>query len=95
MTITIDDVTKVAKLASLKINEEEATHYLENLQNILKLANQMETVATESIEAVAHCFYLPQCLRSDEVTEINQRNRLQQLSQQIQSGLYCVPPVID
>lgn len=95
MMITLDDVKKVAKLASLKITEDEAAHHLQNLQGILKLANQMETVATESIQAVAHCFDLQQYLRSDEVTEINQRDRLQQLTKQIQSGLYCVPPVIE
>lgn len=95
MTITLDDVNKVAKLASLKINDEEAAHYLENLQGILKLANQMDAVETESIQAIAHCFDVPQCLRSDEVTETNQRDRLQQLTEQVQSGLYCVPPVIE
>jgi aspartyl-tRNA(Asn)/glutamyl-tRNA(Gln) amidotransferase subunit C len=95
MTITLDDVNKVAKLASLKINEAEAAHYLENLQGILELANQMEAVATESIQAVAHCFDVPQSLRNDEVTETNQRNRLQQLTEHVQSGLYLVPPVIE
>lgn len=95
MTITLDDVNKVAGLASLKIDEKEAIHYLENLQDILKLANQMTTVDTESIPAVAHCFDVIQRLRPDKVTEANHRDRLQQLTEHVQSGLYCVPPVIE
>ena len=95
MTITLDDVNKVAGLASLKIDEKEAAHYLENLQGILKLANQMATVDTESIPAVAHCFDVIQRLRPDKVTETNARERLQQLTTHVQAGLYCVPPVIE
>lgn len=95
MTITLDDVNKVAGLASLKIDGEETKHYLENLQGILKLANQMETVDTKSIQAVAHCFEIKQRLRPDKVTETNARDRMQQLTDSVQSGLYCVPPVIE
>lgn len=95
MTITLNDVNKVAKLACLRITEEEAMHYLENLQGILKLAKQMETVNTEAIQPVAHCFDIKQRLRPDKVTERNQREQLQQLTQYVESGLYCVPPVIE
>ncbi|MDQ8040158.1 MAG: Asp-tRNA(Asn)/Glu-tRNA(Gln) amidotransferase subunit GatC [Rickettsiella sp.] len=95
MTITLDDVNKVAELASLKIDKEEAKHYLENLQSILKLANQMETVDTESIQAIAHCFDIKKRLRPDKVTETNSRDYMQQLTESVQSGLYCVPPVIE
>lgn len=95
MTITINDVNKAAELASLKISEEEAKNYLKNLQQILELAKQMNAVDTESIPAAAHCFDIKQRLRSDEVTEPNARDHLQQLSQYVQSALYCVPPVIE
>jgi aspartyl-tRNA(Asn)/glutamyl-tRNA(Gln) amidotransferase subunit C len=95
MTITLDDVTKVANLARISIDEKEALHYLENLQEILKLANQMEKVNTESVQAVAHCFDITQRLRPDEITEPDQHERLQQLTQEVQAGLYIVPPVIE
>ncbi len=95
MTIILDDVNKVAALASLKINPKEANHYLKNLQEILKLANQMDTVDTDAIPAVAHCFDVIQRLRPDRVTETNTRERLQQLTTHVQAGLYCVPPVIE
>ncbi|MES2998357.1 MAG: Asp-tRNA(Asn)/Glu-tRNA(Gln) amidotransferase subunit GatC [Pseudomonadota bacterium] len=95
MTISLDDVNKVARLASIRITEKEADHYLKNLQGILKLAKQMEAVDTESIQPVAHCFEVIQRLRADKVTETNQRDSLQQLTHYVQSGLYCVPPVIE
>lgn len=95
MAITFDDITKVAKLANLAISKQEALHYLENLQEILKLVNQMKMVDTESILPVAHCFDIAQRLRPDEISETDQRDRLQQLSENVSAGLYIVPPVIE
>jgi len=95
MTISLNDVKKVAKLASLRITEQEAHRYVENLQGILELAKQLKTVDIESIQPITHCIDLPQHLRVDQVTESNQRDRLQQLTEYVQSGLYCVPLVIE
>ncbi|MES2142165.1 MAG: Asp-tRNA(Asn)/Glu-tRNA(Gln) amidotransferase subunit GatC [Pseudomonadota bacterium] len=95
MTITLEDVNKAAELANLQINEEEAGYYLKNLQQILELANQMKTVDTKSVQAAAHCFDIQQRLRPDVVNEPNARDRLQKLTPYTQSGLYCVPPVIE
>lgn len=95
MTISRDDVHKVAQLARLRIEESELTSYQKNLQEILDLAEQMKTVNTESIEPVAHCFDITQRLRQDCVTQTNQRETLQALTSHVESGLYSVPPVIE
>jgi aspartyl-tRNA(Asn)/glutamyl-tRNA(Gln) amidotransferase subunit C len=95
MTISRDDVHKVAQLASLHVEESELPRYQKNLQEILDLAKQMETVDTESIEPIAHCFEIAQRLRRDCVTETNQRDTLQALTPHVESGLYSVPPVIE
>jgi aspartyl-tRNA(Asn)/glutamyl-tRNA(Gln) amidotransferase subunit C len=95
MTILLDSVNKVAKLAKLRITEKEADQYLENLQEILKLAKQLETVNTESIRPVTHYLDITQRMRVDKATETNQRDRLQQGTEYASSGLYCVPPIIE
>jgi aspartyl-tRNA(Asn)/glutamyl-tRNA(Gln) amidotransferase subunit C len=95
MSITLDDVHKVAELANLHIEEIEAMLYLKNLQEILKLATQIDKVDTGSTQAIAHSFDTNQRLRLDKITEKNQRDQLQQLSSHVQAGLYIVPAVIE
>ena len=95
MTITLSDVKKAAELAKLRIDEKEEVEYLRDFRVIFKLAQQMEEVDTKSIQPVAHCFDIAQRLRTDVVTEINQRESLQQLTKQTTAGFYCVPPVIE
>jgi len=95
MTIALDDVNKVATLARLRVTEEEAKQHLDSLHGLLKLAKQMEAIDTQTIQPMTHCFDIMQRLRDDNVTETNQRERLQQLTTHVQSGLYCVPPVIE
>lgn len=95
MLINLEDVNKIASLARIQINPQEAAQYLKSLQDIFQLATQMSVVNTTSIQPVAHPFGITQRLRPDKVTEIDQREDLQQLTEHTQASLYCVPPVIE
>ncbi len=95
MTITREDVNKMADLARIQIDTQEATHYLTSLQNILKLARQMDAVDTTSIQPVAHPFGIAQRLRPDKITERVDRKEFQQLTTHTDAGLYCVPLVLE
>ena len=95
MTITREDVNKMADLAKIQINAEEVTHYLTSLQNILKLARQMDDVDTMSIQPVAQPFGITQRLRPDKITETVDRKDFQQLTAHTEAGLYCVPLVLE
>lgn len=95
MVITLEDVNKIADLARLQINPEEAAQYLKSLQDIFKLATQMETINTASVQAVAHPFGITQRLRTDKITEIVHRKDFQQLTEHKEAGLYCVPLVLE
>ena len=95
MAITLEDVNKIADLARIQINPEEAAQYLKSLQGIFKLTNQMDAVDTTSIQPVAHPFGITQRLRADTITEDVDRKSLQQLTRYIEAGLYCVPLVLE
>lgn len=95
MVITLEDVNKIADLARIQINPEEATQYLKSLQGIFKLATQMDAVNTTSVQAVAHPFGIRQRLRADKITEIIHRKDFQQLTEHTEAGLYCVPLVLE
>lgn len=95
MSITPEDVLKIANLARLKINQDEVGQYAIELSKIISLVEQMNKVDTQNVEPMAHPLDVAQRLRKDEVTEINQREKFQSVAPNAEKGLYLVPKVIE
>lgn len=95
MSLTTDEVKKIAHLARLGIVTEDCAAYAGSLSSILELVAMMDTLPTESITPMAHPLNQVQRLRADVVTETNQRNHFQEIAPQVEDGLYLVPKVID
>ena len=95
MTLTIDDVRKIARLARLATTEPEAIAAQSQLQNIFSLIEEMQAVDTQGIAPMSHALDITQRLREDVVTEQNQREDFQKIAPQVEAGLYCVPQVIE
>ena len=66
-----DEIKKIAHLARININENEAKKVSEKLEGILGLIDQMTEVNTDSIEPMAHALDITQPLREDKVTEVD------------------------
>ncbi|MBT5031379.1 MAG: Asp-tRNA(Asn)/Glu-tRNA(Gln) amidotransferase subunit GatC [Proteobacteria bacterium] len=95
MAINNNDVQKIAQLARLELNDEQATKFSSELASILQLVEQMKTCDTESIAPMTHPFDAALRLREDAVTEKNLRDKFQSIAPATQDGLYLVPKVID
>jgi aspartyl-tRNA(Asn)/glutamyl-tRNA(Gln) amidotransferase subunit C len=95
MTLTANDVTRIAHLARLGINIDDINAYGKDLSNILKLMESMNTLDTTSIPPMAHPLEQTQRLRPDKVIESNQREKFQRCSEYTEAGLYLVPKVIE
>ncbi|HEY6094471.1 MAG TPA: Asp-tRNA(Asn)/Glu-tRNA(Gln) amidotransferase subunit GatC [Gallionellaceae bacterium] len=95
MSLTTDDVKKVARLARLAMSDAEIHTAHAQLQNIFSLIEEMQAVDTRGIEPMAHAQELSQRLREDVVTESNQRELFQSVAPQVERGLYLVPQVIE
>jgi len=95
MSVDQSDITKVALLARLKIDEADVPQYVDNLSNILELVEQMGRVDTDGVVPMAHPLDAAQRLRADEVTETDRREEFQTVAPQVESGLYLVPRVIE
>ena len=95
MSLDSDDVKKIANLARLEIDEADIPGYAKNLSNILGLVEQMDAVDTNSVTPMAHPLDAVQRLRTDEVTEENQREHFQEQAPKVEDGLYLVPQVIE
>ena len=100
MSLALSDVKRIAHLAQLELTGEQASHALEQLNQIGTLDEQMRAVDTSGIEPLnhpiaAHLQDLSLRLRDDVVTEPNRRADYQQVTPATQDGLYLVPVVIE
>lgn len=95
MSLDNSDVTRIAHLARLAIDEQDIPKYAHNLTNILALVEQMSLVPTDDVTPMAHPLDTLQRLRDDTVTEVNQREQFQKAATQVENGLYLVPRVIE
>jgi aspartyl-tRNA(Asn)/glutamyl-tRNA(Gln) amidotransferase subunit C len=95
MSLTADDVAKIAHLARLAIEPGQTDALGRELTNILDLVAQMDAVDTDDVEPMAHPLEMAQRLREDEVSEKDQRERYQRTAPAVENGLFLVPKVIE
>ncbi len=95
MSLTLDDVKRIAHLARIEVSEDEAAGYLGQLSSILGLVEEMQAVDTAGIEPMAHAQDVVLRLREDVASEGNCRDAYQAVAPQVEAGLYLVPKVIE
>jgi len=95
MSLSKEDVEKIAHLARISLDEKDIHDYARNLSNILDLVEQMNSVDTSNILPMAHPLDATARLRPDVVSETNQRDLFQTIAPQTEEGLYLVPKVIE
>ena len=95
MSLTLDEVRRIAHLARIEISDLEAGQVLEQLNGIFGLIEQMQAVDTRGVEPMAHARDVSLRLREDNVTETDQHRLFQSIAPQVEGGLYLVPKVIE
>lgn len=95
MPISENDVTRVARLARLRVKEAEIPQYQAGLDGILDLVAQLHESVTDDIEPMAHPQDISLRLREDQVTEDDERDLFQECAPAVENGLYLVPRVIE
>ncbi len=96
MSLTRQDVEKIAHLARLAITAQEMPVYVKSLSSIVDFVHELAQVQTGSVEPMAHPLEgLTQRLRPDVVAESDHREKYQDNAPAVQAGLYVVPRVIE
>ena len=96
MSLTRQDVEKIARLARLSITETEMPVYVSSLSNIVDFVADLSRVETDRVEPMAHPLEgQRQRLRADAVSETDHHEKYQANAPQVQAGLYVVPRVIE
>lgn len=96
VSISENEVAKVAHLARLRLNQENIIPYTQSLCNILDFIAEINNSDTSTVKPMSSPLDVTLSRRADQVTEItDQRSLLQGIAPDILSGLYIVPKVIE
>ncbi|HWH82335.1 MAG TPA: Asp-tRNA(Asn)/Glu-tRNA(Gln) amidotransferase subunit GatC [Burkholderiaceae bacterium] len=98
MALTPDDVSRIAQLARLELQDAERGAMLSQLNGFFRIVEQMSAVDTSGVEPL----YTPLSavaevslrLRDDVVTETDARELNQRSAPAVEDGLFLVPKVI-
>lgn len=95
MSISPKDLQKIATLAYLNLEEDEAPKLMQEVREILDFVEQLRSVPTAYVKPLFHPLPLNQRLRTDEITEESCLAELKELAPLFEDNLYLVPQVID
>ena len=101
MSISPDDVRKVANLARLELSEGELAHMTGQLSAILDYVDQLKQVPTDGVEPLAHPLDLQNVFRDDEpapslpVAEALANAPAKRDDPATGGGFFLVPPVLE
>jgi len=95
MSLTLEQVKRIAHLARIEISDDEALTTQGHLNGIFQLIEEMQAVDTRGVEPMAHAQDVSQRLREDAITEGDRRAAYQAVAPDTEAGLYLVPKVIE
>jgi aspartyl-tRNA(Asn)/glutamyl-tRNA(Gln) amidotransferase subunit C len=102
MSLTTLDIQRIANLARLALQPDEEARMLDKINDFFGIVEQISAVNTTGVVPMAHPVdamrnspEMALRLRSDTVSEPNQREANQQSAPAVENGLFLVPKVIE
>ncbi len=99
MSLSSEDISRIAHLARLQLRPEESERMLTQINGFFDIVGQMRAVDTRGIEPLAHPVAANQTialrLREDKATEVIDREANMRNAPAREAGLFLVPKVIE
>ncbi len=99
MSLTPQDIDRIANLARLALKPDEAAHAQNKINGFFRLVEAMQGVNTQGVVPLAHPIEVVQPmalrLREDVASEPNAREANQRSAPAVERGLFLVPKVIE
>ena len=89
------ELTKIAALAYIGLNNDSAKLLVHDVGAIMDFIEQLRAVNTTGVAPMLHPLDLHQRLRSDEAVNENQVSHLAEIAPLFADDLYLVPKVIE
>jgi len=94
MSLSQDDVEKVALLARLRLTPDELQTMTEQLGQVLQYIDQLQEVDTTDVEPLAHSLDLHNVLADDELQPSLPREKALAAAPKSDDECFLVPPVL-
>ena len=94
-TITKEQVNHIAHLSRLEIQEDEVDGYIEKLEKVVDLFNELNSVDTENIKPTYHVLDLVNVFREDVAQEAMDREEVLKNSKETEAGQFKVPTILE
>lgn len=94
MSISIDDVEKIAKLAKLKFTNPEKEKLAIQLADILNYVQKLNELDTENVEVSHHVLNIVNVMREDKTSECLTSEQATKNAPKTVNGFFSVPKVI-
>jgi aspartyl-tRNA(Asn)/glutamyl-tRNA(Gln) amidotransferase subunit C len=95
VSLSKEQVQHIALLARLSLDEKDIDDVVAKLSGIVDFVDQLQAAPTDDVVPMAHPMDMVQRLRADDVTEGNERDKIQQNAPSVRDGFYLVPKVLD
>lgn len=95
MSITVNDVEHVAKLARLELGDKEKEQFTEQLNAILKYAEKLNELNTDHIPPTSHVLPLSNVMREDAVRPSSPIEQVMRNAPDEEDGQFRVPAVLE
>lgn len=94
MEISKEEIMHIAKLANLKLKEEEIPEYIKNLQDILNFANIVNKAEVDGLDTSTGTIDNYNVFRKDEVRIFEDNQALMQNAPEQKDNMFSVPKVL-
>ena len=94
-TITREQVNHIAHLSRLEIKEEEVAGYIEKLEKVVDLLNEVNSAPTENVKPTYHVLDLVNVFREDVAEPGMDREEVLKNAHETEAGQFKVPTIID
>jgi len=95
MSVTRDDVKKVARLARIRVSDEALEPLSKELSGILDWIEQLNEVDVDGVEPMTSVVDANLPLRADEVTDGNRQDEVLANAPRTEDGFFVVPKSVE
>lgn len=94
-TITKQQVEHIAHLSRLEIKDDEINGYMEKLEQVVELFNDLNSAPTENVKPTYHVLDLVNVFREDVAEKGTDREEVLKNSKETEAGQFKVPTILD
>ena len=94
MEISREEIMHIAKLANLRLKEEEIPEYIKNLQDILNFANIVNEAPTDGLDTSIGAIDNYNVFRKDEIKVFEDNKALLQNAPEQEDNMFKIPKVL-